>query len=101
MFVSAHAGSFSLKIVADGLVLPLLLQRNTAAASITSVKLCNELNSWAVSPLTVAELHRTRCAELRERRRRAVCSVLAVFAHASAVRDVERASLHLHMFQDA
>lgn len=33
------------KIVADGLVLPLFLQRDAAATSITSIKLCNELNS--------------------------------------------------------
>lgn len=33
------------KIVADGLVLPLFLQRNATATSITSIKLCNKLNS--------------------------------------------------------
>lgn len=44
------------KIVADGLVLPLPLQRNAAATSITSIKLCNKLNSWAATPLTVTGL---------------------------------------------
>lgn len=44
------------KIVADGLVLPLFLQRDAAATSITSIKLCNELNSWAATPLTVTGL---------------------------------------------
>lgn len=58
----------SLKIVADGLVLPLSLQRNAAATSITSMKLCNKLNSWAASPLTVPDLPHSHCAELRERR---------------------------------
>lgn len=46
------------KIVADGLVLPLLLQRNAVATSITSIKLCNKVNSWAATPLTVTELRR-------------------------------------------
>lgn len=46
------------EIVADGLVLPLLLRRNAAATSITSIKLCNKLNSWAATLLTVTELWR-------------------------------------------
>lgn len=85
----------SLKIVTDGPVLPPFL-RSAVATSITSVKLCNKLNSWAASPPTVIDFTvslRAHCAELRKRGDfshwdekfeyffHIICKVLHIWAH--------------------